>query len=157
VQGGRQHIPNGDVWVADNRKSRVVEFNENGEFVREVGGFNDPLGVAVDADRDVWVADYSGNSIVELSGESGGKISQFGKPGSGNGAINQPVWVAADGNGNLWVLANAGGGLIQEFTPFGEYVSSLGGNFSAGSGIAVGNGFAYLEAESKVQKWAVLE
>jgi hypothetical protein len=33
----------------------------------------------------------------------------------------------------------------------------LGGNFGSGSGIAVGGGFEYLEAESKVQKWAVLE
>ena len=149
--------PNGNVWVADPRYGRVEEFNEKGEFIREVTSVGDPAGVAVDAQGNVWVSNYTGNSVIELDGETGGTITQFGKSGSGNGTLNGPTAISVDANGDLWVVDDYNSARVQEFTPAGEYITHFGGGFYYPSALAVSSGFAYLALEDKVQKWAVVE
>jgi tripartite motif-containing protein 71 len=149
--------PNGNVWVADPREGRVEEFNEKGEFIRQVGSLGDATALTVDGQGNVWVSDYAGNRVVELSGETGGTISQFGKSGTGNGTLNGPVWISADANGDLWVVDDYNSARVQEFTPSGEYITHFGGGFYYPSGLTVNSGFAYLELGNAVQKWSLVE
>ncbi len=58
---------------------------------------NDPSGMAVDQSGNIWIADYSGYSIVEMSasGTVTHSLSTIGAP-------NAPQGIAVDGAGNIW-------------------------------------------------------
>jgi sugar lactone lactonase YvrE len=66
---------NGNTWVADMTNNRVVEYDKNGAFVRQIGGpaassatgqFNGPRGVSVAPNGDIWVADYGNKRLQEF-------------------------------------------------------------------------------------------
>lgn len=57
-----------------------------------------PAGIAVDLSGNVWVADYNGSAVVELS--SAGVILQQTTLNGGNAG---PQGIAVDGAGNIWV------------------------------------------------------
>jgi len=116
--------------------------------------FNYPSGVAIDSSGNVYIADFSNNSIREmtpagvvttpygsLSGASGSTNS------TGNNALfNTPNAVAVDGSGNLYV-ADTGNNLIRKVVPSTGEVSTLGASaqFNGPEGIAVdGSGNVYV-------------
>jgi DNA-binding beta-propeller fold protein YncE len=119
----------GNVYVADYNNNRVEEFSPSGTFIEAfgwgvatgasafetctssclaglsgsgVGQFKAPIGVAVDATGDVYVAD-SGNNRIERFGPA----PTFTPGAATSGVLNQPYGLAIDGAGNLWV-ADAG-------------------------------------------------
>lgn len=103
--------PSGNVWVADRQNQRVSEFNEVGEFVRQVGEkgsgngqFVNPDTVDVDESGTVWVVD-EGNDRVEWFDEEGKYLGKFGTPGPWEGEFRflSPTGIASDANGNLWI------------------------------------------------------
>jgi streptogramin lyase len=70
---------------------------------------NYATGVAVDQDGNVWLADYSGSSLIEL-GSNGSILRTL----TAAGGIDYPNSLAIDGNGNVWV-ANYHGNTISAF------------------------------------------
>lgn len=71
--------------------NKVVELNEKGEYIREVGTagtgngqFNEPKAITVDSKNDPWIVD-SGNHRVEELNEKGEYLTQFGAKGTGAG------------------------------------------------------------------------
>lgn len=66
-----------------------------------VGGLNYPAGLSIDTGQNVWVANYRGKSISEIS-SSGSAIS----PSYGYGldaGLSLPYSISADASGNVWV------------------------------------------------------
>jgi sugar lactone lactonase YvrE/phosphodiesterase/alkaline phosphatase D-like protein len=93
------------------------------------GQLDEPLGIALDASGNLWVADTENNRIEKFNSK-GEYLSQFGSKGSGNGQFSQPYALAVDGSGNLWV-ADTFNSRIEKFNAKGEYLSQIG---SQGSG-----------------------
>jgi streptogramin lyase len=92
------------------------------------GGLNAPDGLAIDASGNVWVANYSGNSITKLT-NSGAPAT--GSPFSAVG-LSGPQGIAIDGSGNLWITNdyNDQGNSVTKLTSAGIVVS--GSPFATG-------------------------
>jgi sugar lactone lactonase YvrE len=64
--------PNNHVFITDPEGYRVIEFTNDGQFVRTWGDFGSgpdeiglASGIAVDANGDVWVTDAGNNRILK--------------------------------------------------------------------------------------------
>jgi YD repeat-containing protein len=113
----------GDVWVADWCNSRVEEFNEKGEFVKEFGSkgygngqFSGPYALAISPGGLVFVGDVYNNRVEEFT-ETGELIGTFGSGGSGSGEFNfsDPMGIATDSHGDVWVT-DSGNDRVEKWT-----------------------------------------
>ena len=119
--------------------------------------FNDPLGVAVDASTNVYVADLNNQVIRELSLSGTNWVSttiagQEGITGSsdGNGTnalFDGPHGIAVDGSGNVYV-ADTGNSTIRELTYSGgtwtvNTIAGLAGNTGSTNGVNSGTRFRF--------------
>lgn len=111
-----------NVWVSnavppDNTgvaspDSSVSEFDSNGDALSPAtgytgGGLNQPAGIVIDAEGNVWVANNAagvGNSLTRLSGTGAGLMLT----NHTGGGIDGPIGLAIDPKGNIWVANNAG-------------------------------------------------
>jgi DNA-binding beta-propeller fold protein YncE len=106
----------GNLWIADTGNNRVVEFDAQGTFLRELGTaegeglLNAPEGVYI-SDRDViWVADRGNGRIVQFAPD-GTFVRALGKPRSRlleEDQVYQPTKLVLDRRGYIYVL-NGGG------------------------------------------------
>ncbi len=118
-----------NIWVADSGNRRVQKFDSSGKFLLEFGseGTGDgqfpswgPRGIAIDAQGNAWVSDYSGR--IQRFDSSGAFIQAAGSPGSGDGQFGQSagldvgggkIWVADRLNNRVSVFSEAGGWLFS--------------------------------------------
>jgi DNA-binding beta-propeller fold protein YncE len=100
-------------WETFNRDASVAE----------------PMGVALDRNCNVYVANYSatGGSIVKL-GPDGSTLAKFGGSGHGAGEFERLEGVAVDATGNMYA-ADAGNGRIQKLSPSGQVSQAWGSPF----------------------------
>jgi len=153
----------GTVYVADtgNNTVRKVMFSGTNCTVTTLAGmsgvagssdgtggaaqFNNPCGVAVDANGNVYVAD-SGNYTIRKITPTGGVTTLAGSPGqfgntdgSGNGALfGYPMGIAVDSNLNLYV-ADSFNHTIRKVTPDGTVTTLAGCPNVMGSNDGTGN------------------
>jgi sugar lactone lactonase YvrE len=152
----------GNVYVSDTGNSTIRVITSNGVVstlagtagkVGSINGlgpaarFSDPIGVAVDAAGNVYVADASNNSIRKIT--PAGLVSILaGKPGSyGNtdgpvakALFEGPEWLAVDAAGNVYVAetGNEGDGTIRKIGTNGIVSTVAGGSGKSGSADGVG-------------------
>jgi sugar lactone lactonase YvrE len=87
----------GDVFIADQNNSRVVEVPAGGGAQVTVGsGLNQPTGLAVDGAGNVFIADNHNNRVVEVPASGGAQTTI----GSG---LYYPQGVAVDGAGDVFI------------------------------------------------------
>lgn len=150
----------------------ITTFAGQGNVVTGVdgtpGSFNNPYGVAVDAQKNVYVTDTLNNTIRKISpaGAVTTLAGTVGSSGSTNGTssaarFNFPVGIAVDGSGNVYV-ADSGNRIIRKITPAGVVTTYAGAAAQIGTadgpaasarfflpyGIAVDNGGAVYVADA---------
>ena len=87
--------------------TNVSEFADTGTPLSPATGFTNgnisaPQGLAVDPDRNVWIANHVGNSVTEYprGNPSAAKVIT-------GGGLSKPFAIAVDDRGNKWVTDNA--------------------------------------------------
>lgn len=168
----------GNIYVADglNHRIRLVEpsgvvttfagsgFSSDSNGVGTDASFDTPLGIAVDAARNLYVADYGNNTIRKIT-QAGlvttlaGNSSQGGfLDGTGAAArFNRPSGVAADAQGNVFV-ADTNNHVIRRVTPGGVVTTVAGKPGVPGNvnGVGTTARFAYPEGMAVMQSGQVL-
>jgi hypothetical protein len=161
----------GDVFVADAYNNRVVEVTPSGRVSTVAGDgragysgdgrlavfaeLNQPNGVAVDAQGNLYIADSANNVIRRVDAKTGiittvagdfaadqandglGGFSGDGGPAT-SAQLNDPQGVAVDGAGDLFI-ADTFNNAIREVTPDGT-ITTVVNSASAGGGIPPAGG-----------------
>jgi sugar lactone lactonase YvrE len=145
--------PDESIWVTDTGNHTVTKFSADGELLLELGTkgvpsdtgydttipikdqkgrtesvtggppFNQPTGVVVAPDGDIWVTDGYGNSKVHRFSPTGELLASFGTPGSAPGEFRLPHTLVFGHDGNL-LVADRGNELIHVFTLDGQLLDS---------------------------------
>jgi DNA-binding beta-propeller fold protein YncE len=142
------------LYVADVGLDQVLAFDADTlTLIRKIGStghnheltspgdFSKPVGVAVDSDGNLYVADTMNNRI-EIFDADGLFIKEFGKEGDGPGYFARPKGVALDSDDHIWV-ADGMQDRVQVFNKEGRLLTYLGGHgnlpgqFAALCGIAM--------------------
>ncbi|HET6497537.1 MAG TPA: 6-bladed beta-propeller [Coriobacteriia bacterium] len=173
----------GRIYVADTGNNRVVVFDSDGRYLFEFGGFgiakplpgyestweeglmNYPLGIDVDADGTIYVADFR-NDQVQVFDSEGTFVRRFPDPATvvGRGASGQDGFgiavtdVAVDGD----LVYAADTYQVVVFTAEGEFVRQFGrpgtgpGEFNHITGIDVLGSGRIIVADSNNHRVQVL-
>lgn len=137
----------GNVYVADRRNHRIRKVTSAGLVTTVAGNgmaalvdgpalqasFNEPIGIAVDASDNLYVADWANNAIRKISGGTVTTLAGNGSAsfldGTGTAArLSQPLGVTVDPQGNVYV-SDWGNHRIRKITP-AKVVTTLAGNGS---------------------------
>lgn len=111
------------------------------------GSFEQPNGVVVDADGNIYVADRN-NERVQKFNSTGGFVLKWGSSGTGDGQFspnNGAVDLAVDSDGNVWVV-DRGNHRLQKFSSTGAFLFKIGsagtgdGQFNQPTGITINSG-----------------
>ncbi|MES2389621.1 MAG: SMP-30/gluconolactonase/LRE family protein [Bacteroidota bacterium] len=165
----------GNVYVADNNNHRIRKVRADGKTVTLAGSssgyaegqsaaakFNDPFGIALDANRNVYVADQGNHRIRKIT--PNGLVTTFAGVGTAGttdspnlllAKFNEPRDIKRDAEGNFFV-ADGANNTIRKITAAGEVVTIAGGTgtgttdgvnslFNFPTGVAIGpNGIVYV-------------
>jgi sugar lactone lactonase YvrE len=134
--------PDGNVYVTDTGNKRVSIFSPDGKFVRQIssnltperiaqqyafsqpGEMNEPIGIAVDGQGNVFVAD-SLNRRIQKFDNTGKFAAQWPIPGTNweSGAYLEP-FLAVDAAGNVYATAPTGAAVLK-FSPQGQLLNTV--------------------------------
>ncbi|TMV48484.1 DUF1282 domain-containing protein [Paenibacillus mesophilus] len=127
---------NDHIYVADTGNNRIVEFDQNGTFVRyittEGGGkpFNKPEGVFVTDSLDIYVADTGNKRVVRLD-KDGKFVREYIKPNSKyipEAFKYDPTRLVVDKRGFLYIAVLGGYQGLLQLDPEGNFQSFYGAN-----------------------------
>ena len=154
----------GNVYVADTQDDTIRKITPAGVVTTLAGSpgvqgssdgtgpgasFNRPEGVAVDAAGNIYVADFSNDTIRKIT-PAGVVTTLAGSPGaqgSADGAgpsarFNGPFGLAVDSSGNLYV-GDMGNDTIRKVTPVGAVSTLAGSPGLSGSSDGAGSGASF--------------
>lgn len=162
----------GNVYVTEFNRHTVRKVTPNGMVTTIAGmsgisgdidgaGFNarfsSPLGIAVDAAGNIYVAD-TGNYVIRKISSTGAVSTFAGSVLTGVSADGVAAWsvvlnprgVATDGAGNVYV---SDVGVIRKITPMGEVVTLAGSNIEQGGADGSGRGIGYADGTGAVARF----
>jgi DNA-binding beta-propeller fold protein YncE len=119
--------------IVDSGNNRIQKFTKDGQFLAKWGSagsgdgeFNMPWGIDLDAQGDVYIADWRNDRIQKFSPD-GQFLMAFGASGSGEGEFNRPSGVAVDRDGAIYV-ADWLNDRLQVFDADGVFVEARTGD-----------------------------
>ena len=90
------------------------------------GELDSPMGIAVDPNGNVLVADTN-NGRIEKFSPTGTFLSIIGTKGSGHGQLGEPNGIAIDHIGNIYVAEVASNHRVQKLAPDGTFIAEWKG------------------------------
>jgi tripartite motif-containing protein 71 len=155
------------VDITDQITHQVQKFDAQGNFLLSFGSrgagegqFQYPVGIAVDEQENIYVADY-GNNWVQKFSPQGNYLQNIGSSGTDESEFKNPSDVALDVQGNIYV-ADEFNHRIQKFDSQGNFQAMFGslgtndGQFQNPQGIAVdeqGNIYVADYGNNRIQKF----
>lgn len=136
---GIAFAPDGTLYVADSRNHRIQHLSADGQVLKvwgtfadiskgdaPIGTFNEPWGVAVGPDGNVYVTD-TWNGRVEKFGPDGTPIKMWGMFGTSEtpGALYGPRGISVDSKGRVYV-ADTGNKRIVVYDTNGAILTQFG-------------------------------
>jgi sugar lactone lactonase YvrE len=131
-------VENRLLYVADSELDQVLVYDADSfALLRKMGtggknhtlntpgDFAKPVGLAVDPDGNLYVADML-NARIEIFDADGNFIRTFGKRGDGPGYFAMPKGVAIDCDGHIWV-SDSMQNRLQVYTAEGQLLIYIGG------------------------------
>ena len=116
----------GRIYVADSGNDRVQVFENNGTYIRTIGGpevFYTPWGVAVAEDGEVFVSDSEADRILAFD-SAGNLTGSWGEKGSLGHELDNPTCLQIGPEGDLYV-ADYHNYAIKRFSMNGELKLSI--------------------------------
>jgi len=124
-------LKDGRVVVCDTHYHRVVWFDANGHWLKNIGAhgkrdgeFIYPVGICTDAAENLYVCEYGGNDRVQKFSREGKWLASFGSFGTGVGQFQRPSGLTWK-DGRLYV-ADAINNRVLVFSDDGKYLGLLG-------------------------------
>ena len=96
-----------------------------GKYGNGEGQFIWPVGIALDSDENIYIADEWMNRI-SIFNNAGGFLGHWGTTGDGDGEFNRPSGIALDLNDDVYVVDGLNH-RVQKFSKDGRYISQFGG------------------------------
>ena len=124
--------PDGTYWAADTGNNRALHLGGTGTVLGTIGGLTTPRGIAVDSAGNVYVANGTGNTVVQYSA-AGALLATLATNGTGAINVKGPYGLrlaGAAGSERLYV-ADAGNNRILVLSTAGAAIGAFG---TAGSG-----------------------
>ncbi len=90
------------------------------------GESNSPLGMCIDGNGNILVAD-TGNGRIEKFSPTGSFLSVIASKGSGHGQLGEPNGIAVDRSGNIYVAEVASNHRVQKLAPDGAFIAEWKG------------------------------
>lgn len=128
----------GFIYIADTGEDRIVVATLDGKFVKSFGDdiLKNPVGIFVDANKNVYVADSEHKNKREgailVFDKDGNLINQYNKPESQlyGSAPFQPQKIAVDKRGNMYITTSGNTNGIVQITPTdgGTFLGYFGTN-----------------------------
>jgi len=117
--------PNGNIYVADTRNSRIEEFTSAGAYVTQWSPkWGEPWGVVVASNGNLYVTNSEYNRVEEYT-SSGTLVTEWSSLGSERKGLYDPRGIALNASGNVYV-ADSHNNRVVEFTGAGAYVTEWG-------------------------------
>jgi hypothetical protein len=114
----------GNVWVSDRVRNRIIGFDKSGKFLREIGvggtadgQIKDPRGLAIAPNGNIWVAEV-GNKRLQQFTPTGTFVSKITKT-----EFSEPWGIAIGPDGKIWV-ADSGSQKVFQFKADGTYIQN---------------------------------
>jgi DNA-binding beta-propeller fold protein YncE len=101
------------------------------------GELDSPMGIAVDPNGNVLVADTH-NGRIEKFSPTGAFLSIIGTKGSGHGQLGEPNGIAIDRSGNIYVAEVGSNHRVQKLAPDGTFIAEWAPGFYGPRRIAIG-------------------
>jgi len=123
--------------------TRLLEFDQNGNYVREIGaglyGFEFAHAVRVDRDDNIWAVDEGTNMVIKFNPEGRVVLVLGRRPEMVDGLVagapplepkpyvfNRPTDVGWDSAGNIFVTDGYGNSRVVKFDKNGRFIKSAG-------------------------------
>jgi sugar lactone lactonase YvrE len=134
-------------FVSGTGTGAVLDVSPSAKPVSVGNGLNYPLGSAIDAAGNVYIADFGNNRVV--------KIPANGAPQTTVGSgFDEPISVAVDGAGNIFVTHNGNTTSVAMIPAGGGAQTTIGAGFQSPSFVSVdGAGNLYVSDNLTVWKW----
>jgi DNA-binding beta-propeller fold protein YncE len=133
----------GHIFVANRGTKPLIEFDENGKFIRTLGDgmFKSTHGLRIDSQDNIWITDIGLNIVLKLSHE-GRVLMVLGRSNKAGEFLtqsysstfldydsplfNQPTDVAFDAAGDVFVTDGYGNSRIVKFDKTGKFIKTWG-------------------------------
>ncbi len=127
--------PEGHIWVLDECKDRVEEFEPSGTVIQKFGSeghghseFEFPEGLAIATSGstcDVWVSDFANSRLQEFKCSNHEWVREVGSRGGGPEKLYNPDGVAIGAEGNVFV-SDWFNMRLDVYSPEGKFIETIG-------------------------------
>lgn len=145
---------NGHVFVFHRGPYSLMEFSEQGNFIRAIGDglFDGAHGLRIDPQGNLWTTDVTTHLVLRFN--PGGHVTMVlgrkGRAGDTEILFNQPTDIGFGPNGEIFVTDGYGNSRVVKFDSAGDFVKAWGkkgqapGEFNLPHTIVVNAGKVYV-------------